>query len=213
MPGTRVLLLSAAAALLLRPIIIIRGGCEKEEKKKKAKHKNQHTNTQKPKSPLPQVSGTSRTGCASLALGRGGRAGEAGGRRGPGPGRHRENRFCLRHGERRRGSVLRLPEPPAHRPLCFYRHRGGAAGLRGSAPGSRQLAGSSSFLFLPPFCWCYFCLFGVEDPPHTRTLSPRPRFLLSPAGIRDAPGDFPTQAGVYEREGDQAQRRERCFQG
>lgn len=173
-PGTRaLLLLSAAAALLLRPIIIIRGGCEKEEKKKKLNTKNNTPKQTTKVPPPPTVSGTSRTGCASLTLGRGGRAGEAGGRRGPGPGRHRENRFCLRHGERRRGSVLRLPEPPAHRPLRSRRHRGGAAGLRGSAPGSGQLAGFSSFFISPPLLLVLFLPFRRRGSPTlTHAVSP-----------------------------------------
>lgn len=141
---------------------------------------------------------------------------------------YRENRFCLRHGERRRGSVLRLPEPPAQRPLRS----------RSTAAAPRRGAGSSppplfllllSFFFPPPLALSFSTSLSVRVisafsayrgfsplfPPllllHARC--PPPEVSLGPAGIREAPGDFPTQAGVYEREGDQAQRRERCFQG
>lgn len=104
-----------------------------------------------PPSPTPPVGVTSRTGCASLALGRGSRAGEAGGRSEPGPGRQKENRFCLRHGERRRGSVLRLPEPPAHPPAPLRSPPAGSVALRRGAGSSQSPEFLSFFLsaFLP----------------------------------------------------------------
>lgn len=127
--------------------------------KTKTQPKSQHTQANHPGTlphpplslthpPLSLIGGTPRTGCASLALGRGGRAGERRGEEGAGARQtHRENRFCLRHGERRRGSVLRLPEPPAQRPL---RSRSTAAAPRrgaGSSPPPLFLLLLSFFFF------------------------------------------------------------------
>lgn len=241
-PNARVLLLpSAAAALLLHPIIV-RGGCEHKTKP------NQKSNTPKQTTealpPPPPCSHThTHTHTPPFAdrwhsqdrLRFPGPGEERQSRReaGGGGGRgqadtYRENRFCLRHGERRRGSVLRLPEPPAQRPLRS----------RSTAAAPRRGAGSSppplfllllSFFFPPPLALSFSTSLSVRvisafsayrgfSPLfhpllllHARC--PPPEVSLGPAGIREAPGDFPTQAGVYEREGDQAQRRERCFQG
>ncbi|KAM9599731.1 fibroblast growth factor 13 isoform 2-T2 [Morphnus guianensis] len=133
-----------------------------------------------------------------------GRQSREGGRReggrGPGPGRHRENRFCLRHGERRRGSVLRLPEPPAHRPAPLPqapRRRRRAPRHRGGERAARRLRiFFSSFLPPPlPFCWCYSCLFGVEDPPTRTQAVPRPRFLWVQPESATLPGIFPPKLG------------------
>lgn len=81
---------------------------------------------------------------------------EAGGGGGRGQA-HRENRFCLRHGERRRGSVLRLPEPPAQRPLRS----------RSTAAAPRRGAGSSP----PPL---FLLLLSFFFPPLALSLSLSP---------------------------------------
>lgn len=111
---------------------------------------------------------------------------------------------------------------PRSAPAPLPQHRGG------TAPGSGQLAASSLpiiiVIFFPPLALSLslstslsvgvisaFSAYRGSPLLHARC-SP-PEVSLGPAGIREAPGDFPTQAGVYEREGDQAQRRERCFQG
>lgn len=209
-PNARVLLLlllpSAAAALLLHPIIV-RGGCEQKPKpNQKANTPKQTTQAHPPTPPLSHthpplslIGGTPRTGCASLALGRGGRAGERRGEEGAGARQtHRENRFCLRHGERRRGSVLRLPEPPAQRPL---RSRSTAAAPRrgaGSSPPPLFLLLLSFFFPLSlslslslhlPFRRCDFCLFGVQRiPPPARTLLPARGFSGSSRNPRSSRG-------------------------
>lgn len=158
-------------------------------------------------SPLPPVGGTCRTSCASLAPGRGGRAGEAG----EGGGRANTGNIAFvsgtASGAGARCCGCRSPLLPAPLPQAPRRRRR-APRLRAGERAARRLLISSPLAF----SWCYFCLFSVEDPTHALTLPP-PEVSLAPAGIRNAPGDFPTQAGVYEREGDQTQRRERCFQG
>lgn len=139
--GTRVLLLlllSAAAALPLHPIII-RGGCEKR------KTQTQHTQANNPPQltvpPSPRSVGLA--GPAALPWPWGGEA-EPGRRGKEGAGARQTQGISLLSPARRAAQGLGAAAAGAPRsPLRSRRHRGGAAGLRGSAPGSGQLAGSS----------------------------------------------------------------------
>lgn len=183
MTGTRVLLLrlSAAAAQLLHPIII-RGGCEKR------KTQTQHTQANNP-SPVtvpPSPRSVALAGPAALPWPWGGEA-EPGRRGKEGAGAGQTQGISLLSPARRAAQGLGAAAAGAPRsPLRSRRHRGGAAGLRGSAPGSGQLAGSS----LPPLplLLVLFQPFRRRGSPTRTHAAPRPRFLWSSRNSRRSRG-------------------------
>lgn len=199
--GTRVLLLLllSAAALLLHPIII-RGGCEK----RKTQSQHSRADSPPPVTAAPSPRSVGPAGPAALPWPWGGEA-EPGRRGKEGAGAGHTQGISLLSPARR--AAQGLGAAAAGAPRAPLRSRT----LRGTAPGSGQLAGSSP----PPPAPSPGVISALSAwrIPHPHARCPPPELPLGPAGIRDAPGDFPTQAGVYEREGDQAQRRERCFQG
>lgn len=203
-PRTRVLLLllpSAAAALLLHPIIV-RGGCEKKNthtNPQTGTEPNQHTQAAPPPevSPLPPVGGTPRTGCASLALGRGGRAGEAEGGGGRGQADTGKIAFVsgTASGAGARCCGCRSPPLTAPLPQAQRRHRAGERAQR------RLLIYYyyfySFFFFSSPSLSRSrdFSLFGAEDPPSRTHAAPRPRFPWVQPESAPLPGLPPPKLG------------------
>lgn len=135
--------------------------------------------------PLPPVGGTRRTSCASLALGRGGRAGEAG--EGGGRGQAATGKLAFvsgtASGAGARCCGCRSPPLPAPLPQAPRRRRR-APRLRAGERAARRLLISPPL----PFSRCYFCLFGVEDPPPARTLPPARGFFGSSRNSRRSRG-------------------------
>lgn len=208
-PNARVLLLllllpSAAAALLLHPIIV-RGGCEQKPKpNQKANTPKQTTQAHPPTPPLSHthpplslIGGTPRTGCASLALGRGGRAGERRGEEGAGARHTGKIAFVsgTASGAGARCCGCRSPPLSARSaPAAPRRHRAGERAARRLLSSyyychffspSRSLSLSLHL----PFRRCDFCLFGVQRiPPPARTLLPARDFSGSSRNPRSSRG-------------------------
>ncbi|XP_063280134.1 uncharacterized protein LOC134564843 [Prinia subflava] len=187
--GTRVLLLlSAAAGLLLHPIII-RGGCEK--RKTQTKHTQTNNLSQVTVTLSPRSAGLA--GPAALPWPWGGELEP--GRRGKNGAGQTQGLSLLSPARRAAQGLGAAAAGAPCSPLRSRRHRSGAAGLRGSAPASGQLAGSSFPPPSPPLLLVLFLPFRRRGSPTRTHAAPRPRFNWVQPEFATLLGIFPLKLG------------------